>query len=149
MCFHQDFKDKIKNVFAPTNYGEGLDNKAVVGMSKDAEAGGKVGANFSLAQNTNADESKHKNILLAQDDLEKVITGYQPVPQNPPASYPQGANSLPRCQVQTSPKFSKTNVKYVLFSALSWKLCLESKKPAQVSSKGKEGSLPRGASLPR
>jgi len=90
-CCHQDFKDKIKNVFAPTNYAEGLDNKAVVGMSKDAEAGGK-------------------------DDLEKVISGYQPVPQNPPASYPQGANSLPRCQ---------------------------------VSSKGKEGSLPRGASLPR
>jgi len=90
-CCHKDFKDKIKNVFAPTNYGEGLDNKAVVGMSKDAEGGGK-------------------------DDLEKVITGYQPVPQNPPASYPQGANSLPRCQ---------------------------------VSSKGKEGSLPRGASLPR
>jgi len=90
-CCHQDFKDKIKNVFAPTNYAEGLDNKAVVGMSKDAEGGGK-------------------------DDLEKVITGYQPVPQHPPASYPQGANSLPRCQ---------------------------------VSSKGKEGSLPRGASLPR
>ena len=24
------------------------------------------------------------------------MTGYQPVPQQPPASYPQGANSLPR-----------------------------------------------------
>ena len=38
----------------------------------------------------------------AQDDLEKVISGYQPVPQHPPASYPQGANSLPRCQVAYS-----------------------------------------------
>jgi len=75
----QDFKDKIKNFFAPTDYSEGLDNKAAVGLTKDAEAG-------------------HK------DDLEKVISGYQPVPQHPPASYPQGANSLPRCQVSTKGK---------------------------------------------
>ena len=34
-------------MFAPTNYGEGLDNKAVVGMGKDAEGGGKVGEQTS------------------------------------------------------------------------------------------------------
>merc|ERR1719341_2775336 len=51
-CCHQDFKDKIKNVFAPTNYAEGLDNKAVVGMSKDAEAGGKVGKPSQVPQPT-------------------------------------------------------------------------------------------------
>ena len=51
-CFYQDFKDKIKNVFAPTNYAEGLDNKAVVGMSKDAEAGGKVGKHSQVPQPT-------------------------------------------------------------------------------------------------
>ena len=80
-------------MFGPTNYAEGLDNKAVVGMSKDAEGGGKVANKFF-----NVDEIT-KHCFLMQDDLEKVITGYQPVPQHPPASYPQGANSLPRCQV--------------------------------------------------
>ena len=80
-------------MFGPTNYAEGLDNKAVVGMSKDAEGGGKVANKFF-----NVDETT-KHCFLMQDDLEKVITGYQPVPQHPPASYPQGANSLPRCQV--------------------------------------------------
>ena len=29
-------------MFAPTNYAEGLDNKAAVGMSKDVEGGCKV-----------------------------------------------------------------------------------------------------------
>ena len=38
----QDFKDKIKNFFAPTDYSEGLDNKAAAGLTKDAEAGHKV-----------------------------------------------------------------------------------------------------------
>lgn len=70
-CCLDSCRVKIKNLFAPTNYTEGLDNKAAAGLGKDFEAGEK-------------------------DDLERVITGYQPVPQHPPPSYPQGANSLPR-----------------------------------------------------
>jgi hypothetical protein len=66
---------QIKNLFAPTNYSEGLDNKAATGLVRDAEAAGE------------------------KDALEKAISGYQPVPQQPPASYPQGINSLPRGQV--------------------------------------------------
>ena len=31
-----------------------------------------------------------------KDDLEKAMNGYQPVPQHPPAGYPQGSSSLPR-----------------------------------------------------
>ena len=48
--------------------------------------------------------------------------GYQPVPQQPPASYPQGANSLPRGASKTTslPRGASKNT-----------------------------SLPRGASLPR
>ena len=86
-------------MFGPTNYGEGLDNKAVVGVSKDAEAGGKVGHKSFPVQNLFHSKNCQKQSFLTQDELEKVISGYQPVPQNPPASYPQGANSLPRCQV--------------------------------------------------
>jgi len=74
-CCHDACRLKIKSMFAPTNYAEGLDNKAATGLEKDAEAGEK-------------------------DDLEKVISGYQPVPQQPPPSYPQGANSLPRASRQ-------------------------------------------------
>ena len=50
--------------------------------------------------------------------------GYQPVPQQPPASYPQGANSLPRG--------SSKNTSLPRGAAFS-----------------KNTSLPRGASLPR
>ena len=90
-------------MFAPTNYAEGLDNKAAVGMSKDVEGGCKVKLFIlpTFCQFPKFDQNiQNLHSVKTQDDLEKVISGYQPVPQQPPPSFPKGANSLPRCQVR-------------------------------------------------
>ena len=63
------FHFQVENFFSPNSYSQGLD-------SKESDGSGEGG-----------DE---------KDGLEKVISGYQPVPQQPPPSYPQGSSSLPR-----------------------------------------------------
>ena len=56
--------------FSPNSYARGLDEKP--------------------------EEVKEKEGGEGVDELEKAMTGYQPVPQQPPPSYPQGNSSLPR-----------------------------------------------------
>jgi len=68
-CCFDSCKLKVENFFSPNSYSQGIDNKG------------------GIAAQESSDE---------KDDLEKVISGYQPVPQQPPPSYPQGTSSLPR-----------------------------------------------------
>ena len=64
---HAQISFQLGNVLSTNSYSKDLDGKS----SKDTE--------------------KENG-----DHLEDVMTGYQPVPQHPPPSYPQGSTSLPR-----------------------------------------------------
>jgi len=66
-CCFESCRRKLENVLSTNNY------------SKDLEG-----------------ESSKDNEKRNGDHLEDVMTGYQPVPQHPPPSYPQGSTSLPR-----------------------------------------------------
>ena len=67
---YSSFHSQIENFFSPNSYVKGVDDKS--GGMKDNDG------------------------VDGEDDLEKAIKGYQPVPQYPPAGYPQGGASLPR-----------------------------------------------------
>ena len=69
-CCFDSCRKKIHHFFTPNSYARGLDEKP--------------------------EELKEKEAVGGVDELEKAMTGYQPVPQHPPPGYPQGNSSLPR-----------------------------------------------------
>ena len=69
-CCFDSCRRKVDQFFSPNSYARGLDEKP--------------------------EEVKEKEAVAGVDQLEKAMTGYQPVPQHPPVGYPQGNSSLPR-----------------------------------------------------
>jgi len=69
-CCFDSCRQKLENIFSSNSYSKDLEGKANDFSEKDEVDGG--------------------------DKLEKVMSGYQPVPQHPPPGYPQGSASLPR-----------------------------------------------------
>jgi len=66
-CCFDSCRRKMENLFSSNSYTKDLDGKS--GDSSEKDGG---------------------------DQLEKAMSGYQPVPQHPPPGYPQGSTSLPR-----------------------------------------------------
>ena len=69
-CCFDSCRRKMENMFSPNSYAKELDNKS--------------------------EEVKESEGVEGKDNLEKAMKGYQPVPQHPPAGYPQAGSSLPR-----------------------------------------------------
>ena len=84
-----------------------------------------------LSTNSYSEDFKSGSVIEKEDEdqLKGVMTGYQPVPQHPPPSYPQGSASLPRGCAPPSKNASL---------------------PRMGASASKSGSLARGVSpIPR
>ena len=69
-CCFDSCRRTLHNFFSPNSYAKGLDEKP--------------------------EELREKEEGESVDELEKALTGYQPVPQHPPPGYPQANSSLQR-----------------------------------------------------